>query len=733
MPVADDLVSALGEARIHDPFSVLGMHREGEILCVRAWVRGAEAVTVVPRDGDKPIHLTKRAHGLFEGPVGRSGFFAYDLLVRNAAGEHVERDPYSFWLQLAEYDLDLFRSGHHHHPGEIFGAQVVTIDGQAGVRFAVWAPNAERVSVVGDWNDFDGRWHPMRPRPPYGVWELFIPGITAGAKYKFEIRGSGGEIRIKADPYARCAEHSPATASVVWQEGGYTWQDGEWLAERLRDNPLIKPMSIYECHLGSWMRGIEPDAWPNYRTLAPLLIAHCQKLGFTHLELLPLAQHPFEGSWGYQVTGQYAPNSRHGTPDDLRFFIDACHAAKLSVIIDFVPGHFPKDDFSLARFDGQACYEYEDPREGEHRTWGTMVFNYRRPEVRNFLIGAALHWIREFHIDGLRVDAVSSMLYRNYDRDDGEWVANQHGGKENLEAVSFLQELTTTVRDLHRGVLLIAEESTAWKGVTAPTAEGGLGFDLKWNMGWMHDTLRYLAQDPLMRPGCHDWITFHQWYAYDDRWILPLSHDEVVHGKKSLIDKSAGDWWQRLAQLRLLYGYQVGVPGRPLVFQGGEFAQGREWDWSRREEWHEGQQSERAAIGVWLGEVMRLYREQGALHRNDDNRSGFRWIDCENRAESVLAFMRSAEGCGDVLVACNFTPIARRNYPLAVPLVGQWTMALSSDETRFGGSGAVDPHILTATAEPKGAWPATLRVTLPPLGIIFLLAPLVGGKSVARK
>jgi 1,4-alpha-glucan branching enzyme len=730
--MADDTVRDLLEARVHDPFSVLGMHREGEGLSVRAWVRGAEAVTVVPRDGDKPVPLARRADGLFEGPMGRSGFFAYELLVRRHGAEERIRDPYSFWLQLSEYDLDLFRAGHHQHLGDILGAHVLTIDGVEGTRFAVWAPHAERVSVVGDWNGFDGHWHPMRPRPPYGVWELFLPGVVAGARYKFELRGPGGELRIKADPYARCAEQPPATASVVWREGGYAWRDRDWLEARLHDDQLAKPMAIYECHLGSWMRGTEPDAWPNYRTLAPLLIAHCRKHGFTHLELLPLAQHPFEGSWGYQVTGQYAPNSRHGSPDDLRAFVDECHAAGIAVIVDFVPGHFPKDDFSLARFDGRACYEYEDPREGEHRTWGTMVFNYRRPEVRNFLVAAALHWIREFHIDGLRVDAVSSMLYRDYDREAGAWVANQHGGNENLEAVSFLQELTTTVRDLHRGVLLIAEESTAWKGVTAPTAQGGLGFDLKWNMGWMHDTLRYLAQDPLMRPGCHDWITFHQWYAYDDRWILPLSHDEVVHGKKSLVDKPWGDWWQRLAQLRLLYGYQVGVPGRPLLFQGAEFAEGREWDWSRREEWQESQQGERAAIGAWLAAVLGLYRAQPALHRNDDSRSGFRWIDSENRAESVLAFLRSASGAGDVLVACNFTPIPRHAYPLAVPQVGEWTMALSSDEARFGGSGAVDASPLTAAAEPRGAWPATLRVTLPPLGVVFLLAPLAG-KPAGRK
>jgi 1,4-alpha-glucan branching enzyme len=528
---------------------------------------------------------------------------------------------------------------------------------------------------------------------------------------------------VKADPYARAAEHPPATASVVWADGAYAWKDGAWLEQRAARDHFSAPMSVYECHLGSWMRGSEPDAWPNYRELAPKLIAHCRAHGFTHLELLPVAQHPYEGSWGYQVTGQYAPNSRHGTPDDLRYLVDACHGAGIGVIIDFVPGHFPKDDFALARFDGEPCYEYGDPREGEHKTWGTLVFNFRRPEVRNFLLGAALHWIRAFHIDGLRVDAVSSMLYRDYDREPGQWVANEQGSNANLEAVSFLQELTTTVHDLHRGVLTIAEESTAWQGVTAPTHLEGLGFDMKWNMGWMHDTLRYLAQDPVMRPGCHSWITFHQWYAYDDKWVLPLSHDEVVHGKKSLVDKMWGDWWQRMAQLRLLYGYQAGVPGRPLLFQGAEFGQGREWDWQSRTAWDEAQEPLRAGLGRWLGEVLRLYAAERALHARDDHRDGFRWVDSENARESVLAFLRCAPGAPDVLVVCNFTPVPRHGYPLGVPHVGRWQRLLSSDDQRFGGSGVVGPDVVVAADERKDAWAATLRVDLPPLGIAFFRAP----------
>ncbi|MCK6487152.1 MAG: 1,4-alpha-glucan branching protein GlgB [Planctomycetes bacterium] len=665
--------------------------------------------------------------GLFEGAIpGQTRHFAYDLLVEWLGDEGVEhrcRDPYSFWPQLAEYDLDLFRSGHHMHLGDVLGAHAVEVDGVEGVRFAVWAPNAERVSVVGDWNRFDGRAHPLRPRQPYGVWEIFLPGVRPGMLYKYEVRGPGGDLRVKADPFAWESEKPPATASVVPRRDTYQWGDGAWLRERLVKDHLAKPMAIYEVHLGSWLRGQEPDAWPNYRQLARRLVEHCQDLGFTHIELLPLAQHPFEGSWGYQVTGQYAPNSRHGSPEDLRAFVDHCHKHGIGVIVDFVPGHFPKDDFSLARFDGTPCFEYADPREGEHRTWGTCVYNFRRPEVRNFLIAAALHWCRRFHIDGLRVDAVSSMLYRDYDRKPGEWVANEQGGNANWEAMSFLQELTTTIHREHKGVLMIAEESTAWAGVTAPTEVAGLGFDLKWNMGWMHDTLGYLALDPVMRQGSHNRITFHQWYAYDDKWVLPLSHDEVVHGKRSLIDKMPGDWWQRRAHLRLLMGYQATVPGRPLMFQGGEFGVGREFDWNHRLDWHEADEPDRRGLVAFLRAALALYRSEPALHVRDDHRDGFQWVDCENAAQSILAFLRKAPGAPPVLVACNFTPVPRPYYPLGVPAAGTWTRLLASDAAEFGGSGLVGPDTIEAQHHGNGHFPARLHLDLPPLGIIVLRGP----------
>ncbi len=728
MPIEPSTLDALLIGDIHDPFSILGLHREGDALWARVWLKGAERVTLIARDGSlvQPLPCRDGA-GFFEAVIpGRAKPFAYELEVRfsHDPQTHRLRDPYSFWEQLPVFDLDLFRAGHHLHLGDILGAHVLTVDGVTGVRFAVWAPNAARVSVVGDWNRFDGTAHPMRPRTGYGVWELFIPGLPPGQLYKYEIRTLHGGVRVKADPMAWQAEPPPATASVIPQPDAYVWNDQGWIVQRATRDHLKQPLAVYEVHLGSWMRGQEPDAWPNYRVLAQQLIRHCQRLNFTHIELLPLAQHPYEGSWGYQVTGQYAPNSRHGSPDDLRSFVDQCHQAGIGVIVDFVPGHFPKDDFGLPLFDGTPCYEYGDPKEGEHRGWGTCVFNFRRTEVRNFLVAAALHWCRRFHIDGLRVDAVSSMLYRDYDREPGHWIRNEQGGNANLEAVSFLQELTSTVRREFPGVLMIAEESTAWQGVTAPTELQGLGFDLKWNMGWMHDSLSYLAQDPVLRSGCHNRITFHQWYAYDDKWILPLSHDEVVHGKHSLIDKMPGDWWRKRAQLRLLLGYQVAVPGRKLLFQGGEFGQGREFAWDRAVDWHEADEPDRRGVTAFLAEALRLYRDLPALHRADDERQGFRWVDCNNAEESVIAFLRHAPGERDVLVACNFTPVPRPGYPFGVPAAGPWQILLNSDAPWFGGSGVGCATIAEAADLPHAGQPARMTIDLPPLGIVFLAAPV---------
>jgi 1,4-alpha-glucan branching enzyme len=725
MPQAHpDLVSALAEARLRDPGQVLGMRAEPDGVWVRVWRTGACRVAIAPRRAgpETAIELLPGAiPGWFEGRLPWSSPMPYRLWVRatpDAEPQAVD-DPWAGGPTIPEFDLGLLQMGRHRNLGDILGAQFTVRDGIAGTRFAVWAPNAERVSVVGDWNGWDGRWHPMHPRTG-GIWELFIPETRPGMRYKYEIRGQGGVIRLKADPVAAQSERPPATASIIADPTPIAWQDQAWMSARAA-GALDKPMAIYEVHVGSWMRRAEPECWPSWGEIADRLIPYVQRLGFTHIELLPVAQHPYEGSWGYQVTGQYAPNSRHGSPADFAAFVDRCHAAGLGVIIDYVPGHFPKDDWALRLFDGTPCYEYADPKEGEHRTWGTCVFNFRRTEVRNFLVAAALHWCRRFHIDGLRVDAVSSMLYRNYDRNDGEWVANEWGGMENVEAVSFLQEFTATVRAEFPGVLLIAEESTAWAGVTRKTDEGGLGFDLKWNMGWMHDTLGYLGLDPVMRSGSHDRITFHQWYAYDDRWVLPLSHDEVVHGKRSLVDKMPGDWWQRRAQLRLLLGYQVAIPGRKLLFQGGEFGVGREFAWESCLDWPEADQPDRAGVTAFLAAALALYRSQGALHRRDDDRDGFQWIDCENRAESVMAFVRKAPGCPPVLIVVNFTPICRRDYPVLVPQDGPWRMVLSSDETRFGGSGAVDGVVQSDHGLARLGLPAGVRITMPPLGVAFFM------------
>ena len=707
-----------------DPFAVLGPHRTGPGRWqVRVLLRQAVAVQVLPAGGAAVAARQAHPLGLFVADMaGEPG--PYRLRVQGADGAARELDdPYAFGLLLSGFDLDLLRAGRHRHLGEVLGAHPLELGGMAGVRFAVWAPNARRVSVIGDWNGFDGRFHPMRRRDPHGIWELFIPGLGPGERYKFELLAPDGSLRTKADPVAWQAERPPATASIVRRPTRHAWTDGAWMAARAQGDPLARPLAIYEVHPGSWgLDRPEGDPLP-WRTLAARLAAYVAELGFTHVELMPPAMHPFGGSWGYQVTGHFASDPRHGDPDGLRAFVDHLHAQGIGVIIDFVPAHFPKDDFALARFDGTPLYEYADPREGEHRGWGTCVFNVRRPEVANLLLAAALHWCREFHIDGLRVDAVSSMLYRDYDRRPGEWVANDAGGNANEEAVAFLRELTGTVRAEHPGVLLIAEESTAWQGVTAPPELGGLGFHLKWNMGWMHDTLGYLALDPILRSGSHDRITFHQWYAYDERWVLPLSHDEVVHGKRSLIDKPHGDWWQRRAQLRLLLGWQIAVPGRKLLFQGGEFGQGREFDWRRPPDWTEAAEAERAGITAFLKAALRLYRGEPALHQRDDHRDGFAWVDCDNRPESVVAFLRRAQGPRPILIVCNFTPVPRRRYPLSVPVQGPWRELLSSDDAAFGGSGSTNPGDLVAGSEAGGR---TLRVTLPPLGIAFF-APVGRG------
>jgi len=614
-----------------------------------------------------------------------------------------------------ELDLHLFGEGNHRRLWQVLGAHPGVRDGVAGVRFAVWAPRARSVSVVGDFCDWDGRRFPMRFAGGPGVFERFVPGIGPGALYKFEILGADGRLALKTDPFAAAMEAAPATASRVFASR-HPWRDASWLAARASRDPRREPLAIYEVHLGSWDRA-EGGRALGYREIAPRLARHAKSLGFTHLELMPIAEHPFDPSWGYQVSGYYAPTARYGDPDDFRAFVDVCHAEGLGVILDWVPAHFPRDAWGLPRFDGEPLYEYADPRLGEHPDWGTLVFDFGRPEVRNFLIANALYWLDEFHVDGLRVDAVASMLYRDYSRKPGEWLPNQHGGRENLEAVALLQSLNEAVRLEHPGCFTVAEESTAWPGVTRAVAEGGLGFTFKWNMGWMHDTLRYFARDPVHRRFHHDELTFAQLYEHSERFIMPLSHDEVVHGKRSLLEKMPGDAWQKLANLRLLLAYQWTRPGKKLLFMGSELAPAHEWSFERALDWRLAEDPARAGLARWLAALGALYREHACLWRVDPDGDGFAWIDCHDRTNSVYSYLRR-DGEDALLVVLNATPSPHPEYRLGAPPAAGWRLLASSDAQAFGGSGF--PAHARAPLERVAyhGFEHSLRLSLPPLAAL---------------
>ncbi|MDE3053062.1 MAG: 1,4-alpha-glucan branching protein GlgB [Gemmatimonadota bacterium] len=620
---------------------------------------------------------------------------------------------------IGDVDLFLFNEGNHHRLWEMLGAHPRVIDGVAGTAFAVWAPNARRVSVVGDFCGWDGRRHVMRPLASSGVWEAFVPGVGPGALYKFEIETRDGRRLLKTDPVAQAMEHPPGTAARVVRSE-HRWTDDAWIAERTAAEHARAPMHVYEVHLGSWMR--VPDEGRRsltYRELAPRLVDHARRFGFTHLELMPIAEHPFSGSWGYQVSGYYAPTARHGTPDDFRFFVDYCHRHGIGVLLDWVPAHFPKDDFALARFDGTALYEHDDPRLGEHPDWGTLVFNFGRHEVRNFLVANALYWLEEFHVDGLRVDAVASMLYLDYSRSDGEWLPNVHGGRENLEAIGFLRQMNDAVRLTHPGCVTIAEESTAWPGVTHATAEGGLGFTFKWNMGWMHDTLQYLHRDPIHRRYHQDDLTFAMVYEHSERFVMPLSHDEVVHGKGSLYGKMPGDPWQKLANLRLLFAYQCARPGKQLLFMGAEFAQEREWNHDASLDWPLADEPGRAAFVRFMERLGRLYRETPAFWERDPDPEGFAWIDAADRENSVFAFMR-VDGNDHRVVVLNATPVPRHDYRIGAPVAGGYRVVFNTDAVEFGGSGAGSSGTVRTEAAPFHGRAQSMRLVLPPLGVLVL-------------
>ena len=714
----DEDARRLLDARHHDPFAVLGLHlQEGEAT-VRAFLPQAESVTIA--EGN--LALERLEGGLFQWRGDAKGLPAhYRLIWRDhQRHEHIAHDPYTYQPQIPDFDLHLFSEGKHWNAYAFLGSHEHEADGVAGVLFAVWAPNAERVSVVGDFNGWDGRCHPMRVRHGFGIWELFIPDLAAGTLYKYEIRNrESGQVFLKTDPYGQRFELRPKTASIVPAAQAFPWSDAGWMERRADLDWKHRPMSIYEAHLGSWQRGDEGE-FLNYRELARRMVEYAHWMGFTHIELMPVGEHPFDLSWGYQATGYYAPTSRFGSPDDFRYLVDLCHGAGLGVLVDWVPAHFPKDAFALARFDGSNLYEHEDPRLGEHQDWSTLIFNLGRHEVKNFLLSSAMYWLQELHVDGLRVDAVASMLYLDYSRKEGEWLPNRHGGRENLEALDFLRELNVVVHGQCPGALMIAEESTSWPQVSRPVHLGGLGFDMKWNMGWMNDTLRYFKNEPVYRSFHQDQLTFSMLYTFTENFVLPFSHDEVVHGKGSMLNKMPGDEWQRFANLRALYGYMFTHPGKKLLFMGTEFGQGLEWNSSGVLDWYVLDYPLHRGLHLLVRDLNRLYRATPALHQFEFDWQGFEWIDCHDAQQSVLCYLRWA-GDAFVVVAVNLTPVPRTGYRIGVPRPGRYEEILNTDSSLYGGSNLGNGgRDLTAEDRPWMNRPWSLERTLPPLAVVIL-------------
>ena len=709
-------VLRLVEGSHADPHGVLGYH-DGR---VRAYRPGASAMRVLPPEGEALPMVQIHEAGVFEAevPAAARGYrleAAYD-----GSDTLTYDDPYRFWPTLGELDLHLLGEGRHRRLWHVLGAHFRQHEGVQGTAFAVWAPSARSVRLVGDFNGWDGRLNPMRAMGASGVWELFVPGVGPGARYKYEICTASGELLLKADPVAFAAEEPPGTSSVV-SESHHAWADEAWMAGREKANRVEEPMAVYEVHLGSWRRVPEEgDRSFTYRELADELPPYVEEMGFTHVELMPVAEHPFGGSWGYQVSSYFAPTSRHGTPDDLKALIDALHQRGIGVIVDWVPAHFPRDDWALARFDGTALYEHEDPRRGAHPEWGTLVFNFGRHEVRNFLVANALYWLEEFHIDGLRVDAVASMLYLDYSRQEGEWVPNEFGGRENLDAVAFLRELNEAVYGEHPGSITVAEESTAWPSVSQPTYLGGLGFGFKWNMGWMHDTLRYFSKDPVHRRYHHNDLTFGLLYAFSENFVLPLSHDEVVHGKGSLLGKMPGDRWQQLANLRALLAWMWAHPGKQLLFMGGEIAQEREWSHDRSLDWHLLDDPGHRGVQELVRNLNRVYAGHPALWERDATPDGFRWVDASDVDHNVLSFLRfSADGRPLACIA-NLSPVPRDRYRVGLPAGGAWEEVLNTDAVAFGGSGVGNPGRLSANDVSWHGLAFSADLSLPPLGVLWL-------------
>lgn len=721
--VAPDVAWQLANGALNDPFAVLGPTFDGGQHGVRVFLPGAEAVELIARSDRRPLGvlLPVAPAGLFVGSTASDE--PYILRIQWPGAVQETEDPYSFGLLLSDPDLHLFAEGRLFELAFTLGANERVIEGVRGVRFAVWAPNARAVSVVGDFDSWDPRRHPMRLRHPAGVWELFIPRVQPGMRYKFSIVSADGvRLADKADPLARASEAPPATASVVTSSEPFVWHDEDWMANRAARHRTSAPISVYEVHAASWFRphGNDTASWDD---LTDRLVPYVLQMGFTHVELMPVAEHPFGGSWGYQPIGLFTPSGRFGPTEGFARFVDACHRVGIGVIIDWVPAHFPTDAHGLARFDGTALYEHADPKEGFHQDWNTYIYNFGRREVQGFLIASGIHWLEHFHVDGLRVDAVASMLYRDYSRKQGEWVPNQYGGRENLEAISFLRHFNAVVAERCPGAMTIAEESTAWPGVSRPVSEGGLGFTFKWNMGWMHDTLRYIEADPIYRRWHHDEVTFGLLYAFSENFILPLSHDEVVYGKGSLIRKMPGDTWQKFANLRAYFGFMWAHPGKKLLFMGGEIAQWNEWSHDGSIGWDLLDSDHHKGIQAFVRDINLLYARTPALHHHDAEPSGFRWVIGDDRENSVLAFLRfgrSNDEC--VIVVCNMTPTPRTNYEIGVPKAGFWKELLNSDGAAYGGSNFGNAGGSYTIPLSRHGEAQSLSLSLPPLATVFLAA-----------
>lgn len=725
MILTPEEVDSLVNARNALPHQYLGMHPlgDGSGVVARALIPNAVRVEVVPvHEKAKPTFPLERVHeaGLFEGISKKtSQIYAYDLRISDVHGNTwQERDPFSFLPTVTESELYLFGQGNELFIYDKLGAQIRNVDGLWGVSFAVWAPHAQRVSVVGDFNHWDGRRHPMRQLGSSGVWEIFLPGVGEGAHYKYEIRNTYGHVVLKTDPYGFFFEMPPKTASIVWNTRKFSWSDDQWMKHRREYNGFRSPISIYELHLASWRKKSGYESY-SYRELAGPLIDYIRRMGFTHVELMPLAEHAYFPSWGYQVTGFYAPTSRHGVPDDFQYLVNALHDAGIGILMDWVPAHFPRDEFALARFDGTALYEHEDPKKGAHQDWGTLIFNYGRHEVNNFLCANALFWMDRFHMDGLRVDAVASMLYLDYSRTGDQWIPNEYGGRENLEAIAFLQKSNHLVHTRFPGAMTIAEESTAWPQVTRPPYIGGLGYSFKWNMGWMHDTLNYFKRDSIYRKYHQNDLTFAMLYHHHENFILPLSHDEVVHGKRSLLGRMPGDDWQRFANLRTLLGYQWMFPGKKLLFMGGEFGQSNEWNANAELDWwlleagpyHRGLQQ-------YVEDLNRFYKEESALWEADYDIEGFFWLDCSDHDNCVMSFVRQTkDGSRKILVLLNLTPVPRFPYRIGLPAGGFWHEVLNSDATIYGGSNMGNWGGVMAQTQPSHGQEWSAEFALPPLSI----------------